>query len=149
MNFSYGIIAAMGVLIAITLLLISMDPGYIEGEPTITEVDIPSITDVPSVAMITTVSLPLDSASLGCEKTNECFIPYNVSVGVGETVTWSNDDVAAHTVTSGLIENGPDGLFDSGLLPAGGIFEFTFEKAGEYDYYCIVHPWMLGKATVS
>jgi len=47
------------------------------------------------------VSVPSGSSVPGCEQTNECWIPNEVTVDVGGTVTWSNDDTAAHTVTSG------------------------------------------------
>jgi len=96
-----------------------------------------------------TVSLPVGSSVPGCEETNECFIPAEVSVSVGETVTWSNDDSAAHTVTSGIPSEGPDGIFDSSLFMADTTFEHTFDEAGEYDYFCMVHPWMTGKIQVS
>src|SRR3989304_270916 len=85
----------------------------------------------------------------GCDETNECFIPAEVTVNVGETVTWSNDDSAAHTVTSGTPIGGPDGTFDSSLFMAGTTFSHTFENAGEYNYFCMVHPWMTGKIQVS
>lgn len=86
----------------------------------------------------------------GCEETNECFMPANAMVDVGGTVTWSNDDTAAHTVTSGAAgEGGPDGTFDSSLLMPDTEFSYTFEEAGEYPYFCVVHPWMTGMVTVS
>jgi len=96
-----------------------------------------------------TISLPAGTSVPGCDDTNECFIPAEVSVSVGETVTWSNDDTAAHTVTSGLPAEGPDGNFDSSLFMAGTTFDHTFDDAGEYDYFCMVHPWMIGKVSVN
>ena len=85
----------------------------------------------------------------GCEVTRECFIPADVTVDVDGEVTWSNDDTAAHTVTSGTAEDGPDGAFDSSLLMPGTTFSHTFDMAGEYRYFCVVHPWMEGTVTVS
>ncbi len=96
-----------------------------------------------------TISLPTGSGVPGCDETNECYIPAQVSISVGETVTWSNDDTAAHTVTSGLPAEGPDGNFDSSLFMAGTTFDHTFDEAGEYDYFCMVHPWMIGKVSVN
>jgi len=96
-----------------------------------------------------TISLPTGSSVPGCDETSECFIPAQVSISVGETVTWSNDDTAAHTVTSGLPAEGPDGNFDSSLFMAGTTFDHTFDEAGEYDYFCMVHPWMIGKVSVN
>jgi plastocyanin len=91
-----------------------------------------------------TVSTAEGSGVPGCEETNECFLPYEVTVAVGATVTWSNDDTAAHTVTSGNISDGVDGLFDSSIFMSGTTFEFTFDDVGDYDYFCMVHPWMTG-----
>jgi len=99
-------------------------------------------------AMSAEVSIPSGSSTPGCEDNDECFIPSTVVIGVGGTVTWTNGDTAAHTVTSGSAENGPDGTFDSSILMAGKTFEHTFEEAGEYDYFCVVHPWMTGKVIV-
>jgi len=105
-------------------------------------------TTVPAAYAETTVSLPEGSAVPGCEETDACYIPSSVSVGVGETVTWSNDDTAAHTVTSGSPVDGVDGIFDSSLFMAGATFSHTFEEEGTFDYFCMVHPWMVGAVTV-
>jgi len=94
------------------------------------------------------ISLPEGSGVPGCEATFECYIPYHVTVPVGTEVTWSNDDTAAHTVTSGA-PGGADGNFDSSLFAAGQTFSVTFEEAGEYPYFCMVHPWMIGIVTVN
>ena len=91
-----------------------------------------------------TISTAQGSGAPGCEETNECYLPYEAIVATGTTVTWSNDDTAAHTVTSGSISAGTTGVFDSGLFMSGATFEFTFEDAGTYDYFCMVHPWMTG-----
>ncbi len=96
-----------------------------------------------------TVSAPAGSSVPGCEERNQCFIPADVTISVGDTVTWSNDDTAAHTVTSGIASEGPDGIFDSSLFMAGTTFEHTFDEAGEFDYFCMVHPWMTGKVLVN
>ena len=84
----------------------------------------------------------------GCEKSMECFIPHTVTIDVGGEVTWPNVDVAAHTVISGTPESGSDGVFDSGLFPPGAEFSHIFEEAGEYPYFCLVHPWMEGLVVV-
>ena len=82
-------------------------------------------------AFAQTVSMPTGSSVPGCEQTNECFTPSEITVNVGATVTWSNDDTAAHTVTSGSAADGPDGVFDSSLFMAGTEFSHTFDAAGE------------------
>ncbi|NIM26145.1 MAG: PEFG-CTERM sorting domain-containing protein, partial [Nitrososphaeria archaeon] len=91
-----------------------------------------------------TVSAPQGTSVPGCEATNECYIPYEITINVGEEVTWSNDDSAAHTVTAGSAAEGPSGAFDSSLFMAGTTFSHTFEEAGIFPYFCMVHPWMEG-----
>ena len=83
------------------------------------------------------VSAPAGSSVPGCEETDQCFIPSIVTIDVGGKVTWSNDDTAAHTVTSGSASGGPDGNFDSSLFMAQTTFEHTFAEAGEYPYFCM------------
>ena len=95
------------------------------------------------------ISLPKGSGVPGCDETNECYIPFNVSASVGQEITWSNDDSAAHTVTSGTPSNGPDGNFDSSLFMSGGTFSVTLDASGEYPYFCMVHPWMVGNISVN
>ena len=94
------------------------------------------------------VSIAQGSSVPGCEKTNECFIPSEVTVDVGGEVTWSNDDTAAHTVTAGSAADGPSGVFDSSLFMAGTTFSHKFDVEGEFPYFCMVHPWMSGLVVV-
>ena len=74
--------------------------------------------------------------------------PEVIDVTVGTTVTWENLDNTLHTATSGNPDGGADGVFDSDIMSAGDKFEFTFTDAGNYDYYCILHPWMVGTVSV-
>ena len=104
----------------------------------------PAFADHPTA----TVSTPAGTSVPGCEETNECYIPYEVTVDVGGEVTWTNDDTAAHTVTGGSAADGPSGVFDSSLFMAGTSFSFVFEEAGTYPYFCMVHPWMEGIVVV-
>jgi len=97
-----------------------------------------------------TVTNAPGSSVPGCEETADgCFIPSMVTIDVGGEVTWENDDTAAHTVTSGTPTGGPDGNFDSSLVMAGSTFSHTFEDAGSFDYFCMVHPWMQGMVMVT
>ncbi len=96
-----------------------------------------------------TVNMAKGSDNESCEKGNKCYSPFEAKVTKGGTVTWVNKDAAAHTATSGTIKNGPDGKFDTGLLQSGEKFSQKFDAAGKYDYFCLVHPWMKGKVTVS
>jgi plastocyanin len=74
---------------------------------------------------------------------NFAFSPAAITVSTGTTVTWTNKDSATHTVvsTSGNVLN-------SGNIPQGGTFSFTFKDKGSYDYHCGIHPSMTGKVVV-
>jgi len=95
------------------------------------------------------VDIPSGTAVPGCEETNECWTPSSSTINVGDTVEWTNSDTAAHTVTGGLPADGPSGVFDSSLVLGGAQYAFTFEEAGNYDYFCMVHPWMIGNVQVN
>ncbi|MFQ5969274.1 MAG: plastocyanin/azurin family copper-binding protein [Nitrososphaerales archaeon] len=80
----------------------------------------------------------------------EFFVPEELTITVGTTVIWLNDDSATHTVTSGDIDD-PENwgtVFESGLTKPRVNFEHTFDTAGEYPYLCMLHPWMIGKIIV-
>jgi plastocyanin len=97
----------------------------------------------------TSVSIVSGSSSL----TDTAFQPNPVQVSVGSTVTWTNDDSQPHTVVSGQNAQ-PDGKFDSSpnfnpLIAPGQTFSHTFTEAGQYPYYCALHPNMVGTVSVS
>jgi plastocyanin len=81
------------------------------------------------------------SFAAGVSIVNMAFAPLQVTVKVGETVQWTNNDTVAHTVT------GAD--FDSGQLAPGAIYTHTFTKPGVFNYKCTNHPTMLGSVTVA
>ncbi len=95
------------------------------------------------------VEIPVGTSVPGCEETNECWSPTDVTINSGDTVHWMNVDSAAHTVTGGSPADGPSGVFDSSLVMADATYEFKFKDAGSYDYFCMVHPWMVGSITVN
>ena len=97
-----------------------------------------------------TVTNAPGSSVPGCEETADgCFIPSMVTIDIGGEVIWENNDTAAHTITSGTAVEGPSGVFDSSLVMAGSSFSHTFDAAGTFDYFCMVHPWMAGTVMVS
>ncbi len=110
--------------------------------------DIDEKIETSSNSQSTQVSIARGSASPGCEKTNECYLPYSVTINEHSSVTWTNDDIAVHTVTSGVPSEGHNGIFDSGLISPGTTFTNQFDEEGTFDYYCIAHPWMTGKVVV-
>jgi len=93
------------------------------------------------------VIMPIKVSRPGCEETNLCYIPSIIKIKQGQQVTWSNEDVAFHTVTSGLYGE-PSDLFDSGHLDPEQKFIVSFDEQGTFDYFCTLHPWMAGKVIV-
>lgn len=71
------------------------------------------------------------------------FVPKDVTVKVGTTVTWKNLEDIGHNVVA---EEGAD--FESDTFGKDGTFEFTPEKAGTVKYVCTIHPGMAGTLTV-
>lgn len=70
------------------------------------------------------------------------FDPARVEVLVGDSITWTNADIAPHTATA------EDGAWDTGTLERGGRGRITFVEPGEYRYFCAYHPHMKGSVTV-
>jgi plastocyanin len=79
------------------------------------------------------------------QMTHMLFTPSQISVRVGGTVTWANNDNTAHTVIDDLSAvGGPH----SGDIQPGSSYSFTFNKAGSYQYHCSIHPSMRGTIVV-
>jgi plastocyanin len=72
------------------------------------------------------------------------FSPKEITIKKGTTITWTNLDSAAHTITSN-VEGGPK----STALQQGDTYQFTFENVGNYDYHCSIHPSMTGTIIVT
>ena len=104
---------------------------------------------VPLAYADVTIETADGSGAPGCENTSDgCFLPKAVTVDVGEIILFLNTDSAAHTFTSGHPDDGPNGLFDTGLIMSGSGFEYKTTQSGVLDYFCMVHPWMLGVINV-
>jgi plastocyanin len=73
---------------------------------------------------------------------DRAYVPDQVEVAVGATVTWMNTDIVSHTSTSDA--NG----WDSGIVPPRGQFSFAFQSAGTFRYHCAIHPGMVGTVVV-
>ncbi len=106
----------------------------------------------PAFAATVDVSIPKGAST---NPTNG-FDPKEINVKVGDTVKWTNNDNALHTVTSGKDSSDPNKGkdFDSGLTPpnalttTGKTFQHTFTTAGTFRYFCQVHPGMAGTVIV-
>jgi plastocyanin len=114
--------------------------------PAVTDTSMPAATDAmvtntqPAATNATATTAPASGSGIQVDIANFAFSPATLTVKVGTTVTWTNQDSAAHTVTSDT------GLFDSGNMPQGKTFSYTFTTAGTYAYHCTYHAMM--KATV-
>jgi plastocyanin len=82
------------------------------------------------------------AASTGVTIKDFKFAPASTSVHVGDTITWTNQDVAAHTATA-------TGSFDTGSINQGKSGSHTFTKAGTFAYICSIHPSMKGTVIVA
>ena len=97
-------------------------------------------------SMNAVVENAVGSSTPGCEP--DCFLPATVTIGVGGMVEFVNGDNAAHTSTAGTPQDGPSGVWDSSLVMVGMSFTTPALDAGEYPYFCMVHPWMAGLVIV-
>ena len=98
------------------------------------------------LAIAAAITLFLGSAHAYAEDTNITidnftFTPAELTVKVGTTVTWTNHDDIPHTIVSA-------GKFRSKTLDTDNSFSFTFTAAGDYKYFCSLHPHMTGMIKV-
>ena len=84
------------------------------------------------------VAIPVGAESLG----NRAYMPDELNVAVGTTVTWMNTDSISHTSTSNATG------WNSGIVAPGGRFSFAFQTAGTFPYHCTIHPGMVGTVVV-
>ena len=93
------------------------------------------------------VIIPIKVSRPGCDIEDICYIPHNIVVEKGKSVTWLNEDSSFHSVTSGFYPE-PSGLFDSGHLDPYQSYTLSFDEYGVYDYFCTLHPWMKAQVIV-
>ena len=89
-----------------------------------------------------------DGETVTVDITNFVFVQDEIEIRVGDTVEWVNNDATRHTITSGT-DDTADGAFDSGDIEAGDTFSFTFLEAGDFAYFCDIHPTMTGTVVVA
>lgn len=131
------------VLAAISLLVISCAPAQETPAP-----EEPQETMAPTDEPATEEPVEEEGATMSVEVTMEgnTFQPAEITVAVGGTVTWTNEDAVSHTVTAGTRGNAT-GEFDESV-GAGDTFSYTFEEPGVVEYYCSIHPGMDGTLIV-
>jgi amicyanin len=97
----------------------------------------------PASASATTADSPAPQGGTAVSISNFKFNPATLTVPVGATVTWTNQDEEPHTVA------GKDGSFHSPGMDTHGTYSFTFTTPGSYDYICSIHPFMTGTVVVT
>jgi plastocyanin len=95
-----------------------------------------------AVALALALAGPAWAASRDVSIDGFAYDPDPLTIEVGDTVTWTNEDPIAHTVTA------DDGAFDSGSLAGDATFDRTFATAGTFAYHCTVHEAMTGTIVV-
>ena len=76
------------------------------------------------------------------------FMPAELVIKAGTTVTWTNEDDILHTATSGATPGTPDGQFDGPMDGRGKSFSHSFNQAGRFPYFCNRHTSMTGAVVV-
>ena len=89
------------------------------------------------------LSMPVWAQEVKVDIKEFMFGPKDLNVAVGTKVTWVNDDEIPHTVAE------THKLFRSGALDTGDSYSWVFNTPGDYEYFCALHPQMLGKIVVS
>jgi predicted secreted protein with PEFG-CTERM motif len=101
-----------------------------------------SVSTIPAFASNVQVYIVNGNSTKGC--TSTCFLPYQVTASVGDTITWTNLDNKTHTATTGTTNYGPVGIFDSGIIEPGKSFTQFFGTVGKYRYFDKTHPLITG-----
>ncbi len=106
---------------------------------TMTETAVATMTETPTATMtetaVATTAQPTSIVNVSISNFN--FVPQTVAVTNGTTVTWTNNDTVAHTVTSVT-----SGVFDSGPISPGATWSYTFNQTGSFEYECTIHSYI-------
>jgi plastocyanin len=128
-------LAALGLGCSLLLAACSQPASAVAPSPTAATATIASA--------VSPTSFPTAVAASAVKIANFAFGPAAITVPAGTTVIWTNADIEQHTITA------RDRTFNSDALDGGKSFKFTFSKAGTYDYFCQIHPYMVGKVVVT
>jgi amicyanin len=103
----------------------------------------PGMQSPPASASATTADPPAPQGGTAVAIADFKFNPATLTVPVGTTVTWTNQDEEPHTLAA------KDGSFHSPGVDTHGTYSFTFTTPGSYDYICSIHPFMTGTVVVT
>jgi amicyanin len=97
----------------------------------------------PASASATTADAPAPQGGTAVAISDFKFNPATLTVPVGTTVTWTNNDEEPHTIAA------KDGSFHSPGMDTHATYSYTFSTPGSYDYICSIHPFMTGTVVVT
>ena len=103
----------------------------------------PGMDSPPASASATTADSPAPQAGTAVSISDFKFNPATLTVPVGTTVTWTNQDEEPHTIAA------KGGSFHSPGMDTHGTYSFAFTTPGSYDYICSIHPFMTGTVVVT
>jgi plastocyanin len=146
-------LSAIGVLVFAAVAVAQSTPEGIDASGNTTGVQnstsipgnapVESTTPTESKAPAQSEPPPLTETSVTVDIHDHTFDPAQLKVAAGTTVTWTNGDTGAHTVTA------DNGLFDSGVLEPGQSYSTWLGGSGTVAYHCEIHPDMKGSVVVS
>ncbi|MGH9974260.1 MAG: cupredoxin domain-containing protein [Nitrososphaeraceae archaeon] len=107
---------------------------------------VPTNSSTGSSTSTTTIAIPNGAAVQESSLNKEYYKPVNMKITSNSKVTWINQDIAAHTATSGQsIDSSDSGqVFDTGTIAPGSSGSAMITGSNEIPYHCTFHPWMLG-----
>ena len=117
---------------------ITFQSGMTAGMPSMSGMQSPPVS-----VSATTADSPAPQGGTAVTISDFKFNPATLTVPVGTTVTWTNNDEEPHTIAA------KDGSFHSPGMDTHGTYSFTFTTPGSYDYICSIHPFMTGTVVVT
>jgi len=105
----------------------------------------------PAFAATAEIEMTQEAGDTDCVTNENCYTPMYLMIKRGTDIVMKNNDSLPHTVSSGTPFDGPDGAFDSGMILSNSqiiVQGSAFVKDGQFDYFCMVHPWMIGQIDV-
>ena len=136
-------IIIIAIILSVSISIISLSLSGYNSEETNSQETKTTVEEIIKADVI----IPIKVSRPGCDVEDICYIPPNIIVEKGKSVTWLNEDSSFHSVTSGFYPE-PSGLFDSGHLDPYQSYTLSFDEIGTYDYFCTLHPWMFAQVIV-
>ena len=93
------------------------------------------------------ITIPYVGDNLECEVDQNCFLPMQANVALGETVTWKNNDFDSHLITN--LPGEDLGFNSDNVMERLQEFSYDFNQVGTFTYYCSFHPWEVGTVNVT